>query len=58
MCSFRLCPPNQKVFPTPLIVYVVTFAQTHEVYVKAALRKGGSMEPMEPPLDSPLCGSS
>ena len=20
MCSFRLCPPNQKVFPTPLSV--------------------------------------
>ena len=23
MCSFRLCPPNQKVFPTPLLSVVL-----------------------------------
>ena len=35
-----------------IIKYVVTFAQI--VNTKAALRKGGSMEPIEPPLDPPL----
>ena len=30
-----------------------TFA--HIVFSKAALQKRGSMEPMEPPLDPPLC---
>ena len=50
-CDAEVCSSSAS------IVYVIRFCI---VFSKAALRKRGSIEPMEPPLDPPLlfCGKT
>ena len=42
MCSFRLCPPNQKVFPTPLYLILFNFIQLYHMLAHSTMAQPDS----------------